>query len=220
MNGTQKLDRSRKRATHSVILQTAYTFNQRFAVESFFSWVRQERTTFSSFGDDFTYTQGIGDAILLFKYRLSPIDARYLVQFGVGPKIPLGSSSETNSRGGTESADLQPGSGSWDGIFWGNFSAPFGFRPSMSASVSATYKYTGENNTYLDSTSYQFGKELQVIAGLGDRLNFKQIIIDPSLSLRFRDATQDKFENNEFPNTGGRHLCLALEVLYMKPCAP
>lgn len=202
--GTMELDRLRKRTTHSVLFQAGYTFTNWFSVEGFLSWVRQERIILSS--EDFQYTQGIGDAVILFKIRPTPINSPTTIQLGIGPKIPLGSSDERNTAGFIESADLQPGSGSWDGIAWTSISQQLKFRPSMSASLTATYRFTGKNNNYLGNSTYQFGNEFQAVAGIADKVAVGTMVIDPSLVFRFRTVEQDSFDGDLAPNTGGDFL--------------
>ena len=69
-SGTQKLnDNSRKRTTHSVLLNTGYSFSSRFSIEALMTWVNQRRII-DQFGNiDLQETNGIGDAVFLAKYE-------------------------------------------------------------------------------------------------------------------------------------------------------
>jgi len=203
--GTETLDDdSRNRTTHSALFEIGYSLTNRFSVDGFFSFVRQERTI-SQFGNEnFTYSQGIGDAVVLFKYKLLSFqnDATAL-QIGFGPKIPLGAADRKDDRGITLNADLQPGSGAWDAIFWSQFAHAMAFRPSLSLISTVTYAYKGVNDSYLGSESYQFGQEWQIMAGLSDRLFIGKNIVDPSLRLQFRTVRPDQFNDEQQPGTGG-----------------
>lgn len=197
-------DDSRIRRTHSVLFEIGYSFTTRFSVDAFFSWVRQVRVI-NQFGNtDFTATQGIGDAVFLFKYRLwdSP-DQRTIVTSAIGVKAPVGASNLTRNDGRPIIADLQPGSGAWDGIAWAQIVHVAGFRPTMGFIGTFSYSFKGKNSTYLGSETYQFGNELQLIGGLSDRFLLGNLMLDPTLVLRYRNQSRDRINDITFPNTGG-----------------
>ncbi len=197
-------DNSRIRRTHSILLEFGYSFSTRFSVDGFFSWVLQERVI-NQFGNtDFTSTQGIGDAVFLFKYRLwSAPQNTTILTAGIGVKAPFGASDLTRSDGRPIIADLQPGSGAWDGIFWGQFTHISRIRPTLSITATTSYSFKGKNDTYLGSQTYQFGNEFQLIAGLSDRFTIGSTMVDPTLVFRYRNQVNDRLNDNEFPNTGG-----------------
>ncbi len=198
-------DDSRTRRTHSALLQLGYSFTDRISVDALFSWVRQERSIKQFGNEDFLATDGIGDAVLLFKYKLfSSAQDQTIVTSAIGVKAPLGSSDLRRDDGLTINADLQPGSGAWDGIAWTQVVHTLGARPSMSLSGTAVYGTKGKNDDYLGSQVYQFGNELQITAGLADRLFLGQFIIDPSLALRFRHVRPDRLDEEDVPSTGGK----------------
>jgi len=103
------------------------------------------------------------------------------LNLGVGAKVPLGSSTETNSQGIILSADLQPGGNVWDLIFWSNISKSFNFRPSFNVSSQFTYRSTGINNEYLENSTYKFGNEFQAYLGFSDQFFFKHLQIQALL---------------------------------------
>jgi len=206
--GTTVLDDdSRSRRTHSVLLEIGYSFNDRFSIDGFFSWVRQEREI-NQFGNtDLTATSGIGDAVFLFKYRaLDLYEGRTSLTTAIGVKAPFGAADLRRDDGLPIIADLQPGSGAWDGIVWGQFVQALGFRPSMSLAMTATASFKGRNDEYLNSQTYQFGNEVQLMAGLSDRFFIGKAIIDPALVVRFRSVAQDRIDGLAAPSTGGRWL--------------
>ncbi len=208
-------DDSRSRKTHSAIFQFGYSFSDRWAIDAFFSWVRQERTI-NQFGNtDFTFTEGIGDAVLLLKYKILALNDNYTTLFGgVGTKLPTGKSDLADPRGITLNADLQPGSGATDAILWAQFSHVMDFRPSMNLSVTSIYSFKGKNNDYLGSQVYQFGRELLVQAGLSDRLNIGKSLVDPSLNFVYRNAQPDENNGEDLPSTGGQWVFINPGVSY------
>jgi len=201
-------DQSRNRTTHSGLLELGYSFSKRISVDGFFSFVRQERTI-SQFGNkNFTYSQGIGDAVVLFKYQLFSTEDNTTQLYGAaGVKAPLGASDLRDPISDiTLNADLQPGSGAWDGILWAQLTHVTSFRPSMSLLATATYALKGKNNSYFGSQIYQFGKELQLSAGISDRLILGTALIDPALLFRYRNVQADQNDGADLPSTGGNWL--------------
>ena len=204
--GTEKLDeRNRERITHSMMFETGYTFSDRFSADVFISYVRQERNIDNpGLLSQHQHTNGIGDAVVLFKYHV--INQGGLIwTLGAGPKIPTGAS-DFRENGILLGADLQPGSGAWDGIFWSYLVHRISTRPSMNVSLVTSLRLTGTNENFRSSQSYQFGNEFQIIGGISDRVLVGKLLIDPSLSLRFRRAYEDKVAGIELPNTGGQWL--------------
>lgn len=198
-------DNSRKRTTHSILFETGYSFNERFSADVFFSYVRQERLINNNNNEDFTYTQGVGDVVVLLKYLLvkGGKDKSNIV-VGGGVKLPVGVSDKLNSQNGLPlNADLQPGSGAFDFIGWGAWSKPTQFRPSMSYFSTVIFSYKGINNSYLGENSYQFGRELSWSVGIGDQLFLASQIVEPSIQVRYRSAQADLFNSDELPSTGG-----------------
>ena len=198
-------DRNRRRTTHAALLELGYTFSRRWSIDALFSYVRQERNV-NNFGtDQFTSTSGIGDATLLAKYRAIDKDG-WQLSTGLGIKAPLGASDKANDRGIALNADLQPGSGAWDGVGWIFFNWALPSRPSSSLFLNFIYASKGHNKTYLGSQDYKFGDEFQIIGGWGDQALLFNQIFDFNLAARYRRARPD--ENNAFvvPSTGGSWL--------------
>lgn len=64
-------DHLRKRDTHSLIVESGYTFSSKFSLDFFGSIVRQEREINTLDGNSsFVFTQGLGDIVLLPKYHI------------------------------------------------------------------------------------------------------------------------------------------------------
>lgn len=207
--GTRTLELTtidRLRTTQSVLLAMGYTFTDRISVESFISFVRQERTISNTqLGTrEFTFAQGMGDAALLAKFRITQLNnTRHTWQIGGGVKFPTGPSDERRPDGIALSLDLQPGSGSWDGLFWTRYTHFMGFRPSMTFSVNATFNLRGTNPSYLETQTFQIGNDFQALIGIADRFQINGLILDPSFSFRVRVAERDLNNGEELTNTGG-----------------
>lgn len=194
-------DNSRQRETHSLLFELGYTITDKLSVDLFVPFIRQERTITSPLGNtDFDKTQGLGDIVILPKYALTD-----KVTLGVGMKIPTGDSDRSDD-GITLVADLQPGSGALDGILFLAYSNYFASRQSLGYFANLIYRATGENDSYFGSSTYQFGNEFQLIAGISDRFLISKLQIDPSLKFRYREAGRDFFDENEFPSSGGSFL--------------
>ena len=204
-------DRSRERLTKSWLFQGGYSLSERWAVDVFLSYVRQERTIRPvNLPDDFTFSQGIGDATLLLKYQLTTFfEKRGHWWVGIGPKVPLGSADQQDARGITLAADLQPGSGAWDAICWSEVAHQPAFRPSMSISSRFIFRLTGQNDDYLTTQGYAFGNELQLMTSASDQVLLGTLIMNPGLTLRYRKAWEDRTNGETVPNSGGDFLFAA-----------
>jgi hypothetical protein len=201
--GERKLnDNSRKRITNSILLNFSYNFTDRFLVEGLLSWVNQQRDISQSGTVNFEETKGFGDGVFLFRY-LFLNQQKQSLSFGLGGKIPIGSTKEVNKQGILLNADLQPGSNAFDFIFTSTYSTSLQFRKSMSFILRSTYRNTGVNSEYLGITEYEFGDEFQCFIGVSDRFLVGKELVDVSLLFKYRNATSDKLNNNIVANTGG-----------------
>lgn len=204
-NETETLDDdSRLRTTHSILLNAGYSFGDRFSVEGLFTWVNQRRLISQFDQENLDATSGIGDAIIVLRYRLiKNIEKNFNLTLGLGTKMPLGSSTETSEQGIVLNADLQPGSNAWDLIYLLSATKNFDFRPSMTFATRMVYRQTGENDTYFGDSTYEFGNDIQVYLGVTDQFLIKKTLINPGLTLKYRNAQKDKLQNIALPNTGG-----------------
>lgn len=204
--GNDKLDdNARLRTTNSVLLNLSYSVTNNFAIEGLLSWVEQKRiiTQFGNVNED--SSSGIGDAVVLAKYNFNDVlGGNSSARVGFGAKIPLGSTTETSDLGIVLNADMQPGSGAWDLIYWGQVLKSFDFRPSLKFSLRAIYRDTGVNDSYLDVTTYEFGNEFQTFLSFTDQFDIFNTIAIPSLSFKYRQAQQDIIGGFDLNNTGGQ----------------
>ncbi|MGH2568566.1 MAG: hypothetical protein ACRDGA_09520 [Bacteroidota bacterium] len=209
LSGTQTLvDDSRRRVTHSLLWETSYGISSLFSISILLTAVQQERAISpESQSESLLHTRGVGDAVALIKYALIPLTlpSQQEVTIGAGGKIPLGASTLT-SHGVLLPADMQPGTGAWDGILWIYASQGFVPRVPLNLFVIASYRLTGTNERYgTDQQGYRFGNELVASVGGGYRTDSN---VDYSLTLRYRRVVPDQFGGSEIPNTGGIWLSL------------
>lgn len=209
VSGTQKLvDDTRRRQTHSLMWETSYGISSLFSVSVMFTAVQQERTIApETASESLLRTRGVGDALVLLKYALIPLTlpAQQEVTIGMGEKIPLGSSTLT-SNSILLPADMQPGTGAWDGILWAYASQGFVPRAPLNLFVIASHRLSGTNERYgSDQQGYKFGNETVVSLGAGYRTGNK---VDYSLVLRYRRVAPDQFGGSEISNTGGMWLSI------------
>lgn len=205
-------DDARQRQTHAALVQLGYSFHPRWSIEGFVSYVRQERLIRQFGRRDETATAGIGDAVALIKYQLYSGTKGSSWWLGLGAKAPTGTATETDARGITLNADLQPGSGAWDAILWSQWSNTLAIRPSMTAALSTIYSYKGQNDSYLGNQVYQFGVEWQLIAQLSDQWLIGKQLWTPSLALRWRQVANDLQNDEDVPGTGGHWLFIRPSV--------
>lgn len=214
-SGSEKLDdSSRKRVTNSVLFNQGYSITDRLSVESLFTWVNQTRTITQFGNENFTETRGLGDAVFLLKYAFPELMGNgTLLNIGIGAKAPLGKSDATRENGILHTADLQPGSGAWDGIGWLSASKKLGFRPSANLTASFTFRLTGKNHNYLDnSATYEFGDVIQSNVGYTDQFLIANTIINPGLVFKYRKSNKDQIDGSEIPNTGGEWVFVRPEL--------
>lgn len=207
-SGTQTLeDDSRSRKTHSVLWQIGYSITARLSTDILFSWVKQERLIRQFGQTDFTQTNGLGDAVLLLKYRVWQAK-RSASSFstGLGIKAPVGAADLRNDDGLTIIADLQPGTGAWDKLLWAQALILFSARPGMSLSSTSVFSIKGINQLYLGSQQYRFGNEWQWLLSWSDRHRLGTKNIDLALVWRYRSVQADLLNEQTLPSTGGKWL--------------
>lgn len=197
-------DNSRLRTTTSILLNIGHSFGTKFTVEGLFTWVKQTRRITQFGNQNLDQTSGIGDAVVLGNFALiADPQLPTTLRLGLGVKVPLGSTTETNDQGIVLNADLQPGSGAWDLLYVLTAIQQLNFRPSLSLSLRAVFRHTGTNSEYLGNSAYKFGNEFQAYLGLVDQFLIKSTLINPSLTFKYRNAQKDTINTNSLPNTGG-----------------
>ncbi|MEX0981833.1 MAG: transporter [Bacteroidales bacterium] len=199
-------DDTRSRTTQSGIVELNYGINQRFSITTVLPFIRQTRSI-NTYDDskDFIAVQGLGDAVFLVKYRLVSPDILRPFQWviGAGPKFPTGKTDFTNLQGFALAADMQPGSGSFDGLAWSYMQRDRLLSPNLGISSVAVYRYSGTNNNYNEVQTYRFGNEFQLSLGLNYDL-FVGLPVTMFLFTRYRHQTADLIDGNVFPSSGGQ----------------
>ena len=206
-------DNLRNRKTQSAIFEIGYSFTNRFSVDALFSFVRQERSILFNGKTDSEVTNGLGDATLLFKYNLV-IQDQYSITPGIGIKMPTGASDLKDKDGISLNADLQPGSGAWDGIAWIYFDATPFPNPNTVLFGNLIYSLKGHNRDYLGVQDYKFGNESQISLGISRRIIVGNQLFDPSLVFRFRKANADNNDGIDLPSTGGQWIFINPSLTY------
>jgi len=204
---TRLEDNFRKRTVNSFILEANYGISERFSVSTLFTFINQSRdiSTYDNLSSKLN-TSGLSDGVVLLKYNIVPLDfvSQFELSIGGGLKLPIGNSTLL-SKGILIPADMQPGSGSWDGILWGYASK--GFVPVIPLNIflNVSYRKNGTNNRFGESfqQGYSFGNELFINLGAGYRTD---TFFDFTLMLRYRNTTKDNFDGAKVPNTGGNWL--------------
>ena len=209
-SGTVRLnDDLRERRVNSFILEANYGLTRRISLSTLFTFITQSRNIFS-YGDISSKlnTSGLSDGVILVKYNIIPLSLfdQMELSLGVGLKLPMGNST-LRSDGILIPADMQPGTGSWDGIFWGYASKGFVPVIPLNVFINVSYRLNGTNNRFGESfqQGYTFGNELFVNLGAGYRTD---TFFDFTLMFRFRNTAPDQFDSGQLPNTGGTWLYL------------
>jgi len=103
---------------------------------------------------------------------------------------------------------MQPGSGSWDGIFWGYYSNGEFLLLDLTVITNILLRLNGNNSRFENSIKgYNFGNELIGIIGWNYSIGSS---LDLALLLKYRNTANDVFNDQNIPNTGGNWI-------YLKP---
>jgi hypothetical protein len=209
-SGTERLDDDlRERNVNSFIIEANYGLSQKISLSALFTFINQNRNT-STYGNisSSLNTSGLSDGIILVKYNFIPLTLVDQIEFsiGAGLKLPIGNAT-LRSDGILIPADMQPGTGSWDGVLWGYFSKGFVPVIPLNIYINASYRFNGTNNRFGESfqQGYTFGNELFINLGAGYRTD---TFFDFTLMFRYRNTQPDNFDEGVLPNTGGNWLYL------------
>ncbi len=203
-------DDTRSRTTQTSLLEINYGFNDRLTFTTLIPYIRQERNIKSYGGtNDISIAQGFGDILFMLKYRiLKPtINQNWEFVVGGGIKLPSGKTTHKSNQGFVLAADMQPGSGSLDGIYWMYLNKSHFLNPKLSLVSVSTYRLNGKNKNYNVNQEYKFGNELQINLGLNYNV-FLKWPVDIFTFLRYRTQKADLIDGNQFPGSGGKWMYL------------
>lgn len=203
-NGSQKLDReSVQRNTKSSLLELHYGFTNRLTLSGTFSFISKTRTSGLQNNNPTTITtNGVGDALIMLKYVVhqNTYNNQYQLAIGTGFKAPFGDFDLTTN-GIQLNADMQPGTGTWDGFLWSYLSKTFAPKTSLNAFMANSYIITGEaSRSDQPGDIYKFGNEFVSTLGVGNELYKK---FSYTFMIQYRHTTSHKLDDRSLANTGG-----------------
>jgi len=212
--GSSRIQGLRQRTTHVALLDISYGVNEHWAFTALFSFIRHERRLNKQNINgslEKLNINGPGDVLLMAKYTLIPLEiiGQQQLAFGLGVKIPAGKSNLRDDQI-LLSADIQPGTGSWDYAGWVFYSR--GFREVLPIVLffNASFRLNGDNNRFqVDNRrfkSYHFGNVILLTGGLSYHASD---LADISFRLQLRQTARDRFAGGSIPNTGGAWLYAA-----------
>jgi len=205
-DGTTILDgNDRERLIHSGIFELNYGINRRLSVAGMFMYIGQELASPRlDGGRQVDYLWGMGDMVLMVKYRLMNALAYngWELVAGAGPKIPTGSYNFSGSGGVLFPMDVQPGSGSFDAISWLSLSKTHLLMTNLNMNSGVTYRLSGSNRNYLGSQTYNIGNEFQAASGLSYNF-YGGLIFDVFSFVRYRYQGTDYLDGLPVDMIGG-----------------
>lgn len=211
--GTRDLnDSQRERNTNSALLRISYPVSERFTITGVLPYVWQNQSVKGAAGTTEQSSEGIGDIVLLGQYALLQ-DKKNTVLLAAGPKFPTGSTSKRDNEFGIIlPPDLQPGTGSWDGIGALSYSRHGILRPTLALNALFSYRYSFEVGRYDGQQEYRFGNETVLNIGFSDSFLLGNTIVNPGLNYKWRHTQKDENNGSNFPNTGGSWMYLVPNV--------
>jgi hypothetical protein len=214
-SGSDQLDnRSTYRNTQSTLFEFNYGITDRLTLSGTATFVRKLRESGlqNPNTEEELTTNGLGDGLFMLKYVLheNTFWEQYELSLGGGVKVPFGQSDLTID-GLPLNADMQPGTGAWDGVIWSYVSKTFVPTTNLNLFWYNSYRLTGENDRFGANDTYEFGNELVSTLGVSNKLagNFSYIMM-----IRYRSTSSDQRNSNSLPNTGGKWVNLKPAVAY------
>lgn len=200
-----KNDINRKRYVRSLLTEVRFALTEKIILSSIFSFAEQFRQVGST-PENAESVTGAGDSMFFIQFSPSGNDKSnsFKVFAGGGIKVPTGRSDAIISVLAPE--DMQPGTGSWDGVGWARFS----FKPSPESKLELfgglTYRINGTNDR-----SYSFGNDINSDLGLTYIFSEKDAL---SFRGHLRYAENDKRFGGNVPNTGGKWFYLVPGLMH------
>lgn len=210
---TQLSNNSVERYTLSTLLEINAGLTDRLSLSGTLSYVQKNRESgiANPGGSHVSTTSGIGDGVMLLRYVVSQQSLwnRFHFAVGAGAKVPLGSTSLRTPGGLQFNADMQPGTGAWDGVFWSMSGISMLPWSTMNLSWINSYRVTGTNERFAENDDYRFGNEFISNLSAGNSLNDRYSY---AVNLRYRSTTSDQRNEITMPNTGGKWFSIIPEI--------
>jgi len=198
----------RQRTTQVALVDISYGLNERWAFTILLSFMQHERRlnkkNLNGSLEELSIS-GNGDVLVMAKYTIIPQDIikQRQLAVGLGLKMPWGRS-DLRDNSILLSADIQPGTGSWDYAGWIFYSEGFRKVFPIVAFASFSLRLNGVNNRFQVEgsrfNSYRFGHVYSFTAGASYHVSD---LLDVSLRLQVRRTGRDVFAGSAIPNTGG-----------------
>lgn len=213
--GTNELNnRSVRRSTQSTLFEVHYGITDRLTASGTLTFIDKRRETgLQTPNSNVVRTDGFGDGLVMLKYVLhkNTIRSQYQLAVGGGAKIPFGSFDHTNN-GLQLNADMQPGTGAWDGVFWSYLSKTFAPHTTLNLFWTNSFRLTGEADRFSNTNdSYRFGNEIVSTLGAGNKLFANLSYV---LQVQYRQVGKNELNGSELPNTGGKWVDLVPALSY------
>jgi len=190
-----------KTINQRTLLELQYGITGRFGLKAELPFIQREHShiedsTVESFGFD-----GVGDLKAVGEYTLPFSDWEFSPRLTLlaGIKFPTGKTDAANEDGEVAEITIQPGTGSWDGIFGLNLKKPLfrvktvtgGLYSNLPVTVGVTYQVNGKGKD-----DYKFGE--QILAHVGT-----EYLLFPHLSLLFQ--TDGRWQDFADVGTAGEY---------------
>lgn len=205
-DGDEKLeDNNNQRVIHTGILMANYGISRKFSAVAIMPYIWQELGSTTLDGrKQVDYMNGLGDMILMVKYRITnPLAYNgWGLYAGLGPKLPTGNSSNTSPLGAVYPMDVQLGTGSLDVITWISLAKSHIFIKNLHLNTGTTFRFSGQNRHYKDSLTYRAGDEFQCTAGLSYNF-YSKLVFDIFNYVQYRYQAIDKLSGEPVDKTGG-----------------
>lgn len=190
------------RYTHSVLYEVSYGLTPKLTVSGLGSYIIKQRKATNRIT-----TGGPGDGVVMLKYNLhrNTISSQYDLAVGAGLKLPVGKKNLSIEQAQLQ-ADMQPGTGSFDGLVWAYFSKTFLPSSTINLYTSTSFRYNGTSEQYNNSSiSYKFGNTLISDLGISNKITS---LLQYTGQVRFRYSAKDRLDGSLVENTGGYWLSL------------
>ncbi len=204
----------RSRISQSIITRIQYAFADKWTLGISLPYVyRSESNNSPNSSFSSLSSSGIGDLLLQLNFTVLR-KGRHNFLLSGGLKLPTGSNDERNEFGFPLPADLQPGTGSWDGIIGALYEMNNILGGDFHFNLSGTARFNGEGTRFDGKQTYKFGNAYQLITGLTYEILLKRSYLLPALNLSYRRTMIDITNDALTPSTGGDWLNLVPSLAY------